>query len=188
MIKAEAKLKQILPNLFALRFAVWGFVSMHYFPVLALWLYSQKINGYTYALLSFTTFSDDSNLSAASPKGTLKGVFQFHENDFSNAACIIGDKYSTNCCLTRTTDFHFVGCASPPLRLGIKSIVEKYNIVLCKIRCLMVHLGGLRRLTKLCHVSGFSPVLSNFSRWSSVKEMVHHCIKLHPVLAYIVPA
>lgn len=101
--------------------------------MLVLWLYSQAGNGYIYALLSFSMFSDESNLSAASHRDTFNEVLQFYERSFSKVSCIIGDSFSKNSCLTHITDCYVLDCSSHRLYIDIKSILEKYNNVFCMI-------------------------------------------------------
>lgn len=140
MIRKDAKRRQILLDYFPLIFDGYSFVLPHYLVVLTFWPCSLANNGYIYALMSFKMYLDEGNLSFASHKERLDEVLQFYGKEFSKVSCIIGDNFSANLCLTGIVDCHFIGFACQRLHLGIKSILERHNNVLCMIQSLMVHL------------------------------------------------
>jgi hypothetical protein len=186
--KVENKIRKRLPSVFAVMFDGWSSGGTHYLSVFAVWPDSKSSHGYSRALLSFTPLVDERDLSAQSHKDTLYDILRFYGKDYSNLACLIGDNCATNRSLARLAKVFFVGCASHRLGLGVKAVLASYSELESRIHTIMAFLRTIKGRAALRTVSNLSPVLSNSTRWSSVKHMFERYTKICNVIGDIVPA
>lgn len=186
-VKVEEKIKKLLPDVFAVIFDGWSSGGSHYLSVFATWPDSNLSSGYSRALLAFTNLEDEENLGASSHKTTILEILRFYNKNYSNVACLIGDNCSTNRSIARIAKCFFVGCASHRLNLGVKLLLQSYSDLVTAIHKIMVHLRTIKGRAALRKLSPLAPIVSNVTRWSSVKDMVARYTKLLDVIGGIVP-
>lgn len=184
----ETKIKLTLPTMFAVMFDGWSAVSTYYLAVFTVWSCSQSFHRCIKALLVFTTLQDESYLRGALHEDTLFAVLKFYEKDFANVACMVGDNSCTNKFLARNTNLCFIGCVRHRLDLCAKSVTRAYESLLSETRNIMVFLRGLKPRAKLRQLSTLAPVLSNVTRWSSMKGKSNQYTQLQSLLVDIFPA
>jgi hypothetical protein len=92
----EKKIRNILPDQFALGFDGWSDFSTHYLAVFAFFPDNCSELGYKKVLLSFSPLQDESKLTADSHHESIYQVLQLYGRDFSNVSCIIGDNCPVN--------------------------------------------------------------------------------------------
>lgn len=98
------------------------------------------------------------------------------EKRFLNGAYLTSDNCSTNQFLAHVFSLHFVGGASHRVNLAISIIIQMSRSFLSKTRCTMLYLRGLELRIKLHKISNLLPVISKFTPFPSIKEIIYQYI------------
>jgi hypothetical protein len=183
----EEKIKQILPEKFALIFDGWSDSSIHYLAVFAVFSDSKETCGFQKILLSFSPLIHDEDLSAASHHQTVYEILKTFGKDFSNLACVIGDNCAVNQSFARQSNCYSVGCSSHRLNLGVQKFLNDYSQLIESVREVIISLRTIKNRAALQKKTRLVPVLDNATRWSSKFEMLKRYTLLQEHIEDIVP-
>jgi len=136
VIKVGGRIKNGLPQKFAVVFDGWSEDSTHFIGIFAVFISDEaeaaerKIKRH---LLAFTPLLDETDLSANSQSALIVDTLEIYGRNMSNVVCIIGDNCSTNKSVANKLDVPLVGCASHRFNLAVNYYLQDFESELEKV-------------------------------------------------------
>eukprot|EP00171_Calliarthron_tuberculosum_P001888 IDg1888t1 len=177
----EEKIRNKLPEKFALVFDGWTSGSTHFLAVFA--SYSNIEPGEcSVRLLAFSPFEDESTFNADNHVKFFEYVLQLYERTWDNVVCLIGDNCATNKAIANNVEIPFIGCASHRYNLAVQILLMDEAVVLEKVHTLMSKLKTLTLGAKLFKLTNLKSKTRNATRWSSTYEMLRRYQRIRDCL------
>ena len=120
--------------------------------------------GYDERLLTISPTCDETKLNADQNFEFLTYILGLYNKSWSNVACLIGDKCSTNKSVSNRAGVPFQGCASHRFNLAMRDILSTEKVNLPKIKEIMKKLRGLVLAAKLRNLTYLRAQVSNVTR------------------------
>ncbi len=171
---------QNLPEKFGLVFDGWSSNSTHFVCLFAVFPNTSEL--VSPVLLTFSSFENESDLSAKSYEHFINSTLNFYKKSKDNVLVLVSDNCNVNLSLASLIELPFVGCASHRFNLAVKLYLEPFETVLKRINDLMKKLNTIKGKAWLKEKTKLRPVLRNVTRWSSTFKMVERYIDLKPHL------
>jgi len=171
---------QNLPEKFGLVFDGWSSNSTHFVCLFAVFPNTSEL--VSPVLLTFSSFENESDLSAKSYEHFINSTLNFYKKSKDNVLVLVSDNCNVNLSLASLIELPFVGCASHRFNLAVKLYLEPFDTVLKRINDLMKKLNTIKGKAWLKEKTKLRPVLRNVTRWSSTFKMVERYIDLKPHL------
>ena len=131
VLQVENRIKDDLPEKFAIIFDGWSEDSTHFIGIFAVFSSAKDIT--KQHLLAFTPLLDETDLSAHSQSALIIDTLELYEKDISNVVCIIGDNCSTNKSVANILGVPLVGCSSHRFNLAVNFFLKDFENVLDKV-------------------------------------------------------
>ncbi|RLN88695.1 hypothetical protein BBJ28_00021462 [Nothophytophthora sp. Chile5] len=125
-------------------------------------------------LLSFSTLSDESDMSSAAIIELFDFILDTYGVDTARQLCFyVCDHASVNVAIARKTQVPMIGCASHRINLAMQALTRKHTDLLDKVHRLMTKLNTIKNRHRLREADALMSVLSNVTRWSSTFAMIN---------------
>jgi hypothetical protein len=136
VLQVENRIKDDLPEEFAIIFDGWSEDSTHFIGIFAVFSSAKEIT--KQHLLAFTPLLDETDLSADSQSALIIDTLELYGKDISNVVCIIGDNCSTNKSVANILGVPLVGCSSHRFNLAVNFFLKDFENILNKV-CILLN-------------------------------------------------
>ena len=130
--KVENKVKEILPDKFALVIDGWTKNSTHFVAILANFHAETKV-GFEQIMLAFSPMVSETSFRAIDHFGFIEWVLGRYGKSLDNVVAVIGDNVSTNKALADMCKTPLIGCASHRFNLAMKKFLDPFESLISKI-------------------------------------------------------
>ncbi|KAF2862951.1 hypothetical protein K470DRAFT_268517 [Piedraia hortae CBS 480.64] len=165
-----------LPNYFGIVFDGWTERRTHYLAIFA--VYDAKSAASKLSMLAFTTFQDQTNLTADNNIHLLEKVLDDYTKSRSAIIFAIGDNCQTNQAIANRMCHPFIGCATHRQNLAVQDILDEYEADLRRINEIMVCRGKIKKMDELRKRTKLQPITRNATRWGSTYHTPKRFFKL----------
>eukprot|EP00171_Calliarthron_tuberculosum_P021824 IDg21824t1 len=169
--RVEDRIRNLLPEKFALIFDGWTSSDTHFVAIFASFPV-KSTNGYRTVLLSFSPFEDEVSQNAKNHYLFACFVLDLYGKSFNNVVALIGDNCETNKLFATLAGTYFVGCASHRFNLAVHDLASDSQHIINKVQSLMRKLKHPIPAAKLRKFTHLRAKLSNVTRWSSTVNML----------------
>ena len=169
--KVENKIKEVLPDKFALVIDGWTKNSTHFVAIFVSFHADTKV-GFEQVMLAFSPMNSETSFRASDHFGFIEWVLGLYGKSLDNVVAVIGDNVSTNQALADMCKKPLIGCASHRFNLAMKKFLDPFESLMSKITDLMGKLKTLKMSGKLRKFSHLRPVQRNDTCWSSSYGML----------------
>ena len=126
--KVENKIKEVLPDKFALVIDGWTKNSTHFVAIFVSFHADTKV-GFEQVMLAFSPMNSETSFRASDHFGFIEWVLGLYGKSLDNVVAVIGDNVSTNQALADMCKKPLIGCASHRFNLAMKKILGSIRII-----------------------------------------------------------